>query len=109
MDLWLSFSVDRASEPAVWLPILRVAICTNEILISCLQFITIYIYFLKKNLNIYCWPSDKVLCVCVFSSHPFWTSMDVPAGVTQEEGHTGFLIHLPSAVRALVLTKIESI
>ena len=27
--------------------------------------------------------------------------MDVPAGVTQEEGHTGFLTHLPSAVRAL--------
>ena len=38
----------------------------------------------------------------VFSSYPFWTSMDVPAGVTQEEGHTGFLIHLPSAVRALI-------
>ena len=32
----------------------------------------------------------------------FWTSssLDVPAGVTQEEGHTGFLIHLLSAVRA---------
>ena len=28
--------------------------------------------------------------------------MDVPAGVTQEEGHTEFLIHLPSAVRALI-------
>ena len=43
-------------------------------------------------------------CVCVFSSHLFWTSssLDVPAGVTQEEGHTGFLIHLPSAVRALI-------
>ena len=43
-------------------------------------------------------------CVCVFSSHPFWTSssLDVPAGVTQEEGHTGFVIHLPSAVRALI-------
>ena len=43
-------------------------------------------------------------CMCVFSSHPFWTSssLDVPAGVTQEEGHTGFLIHLPSAVRALI-------
>ena len=42
--------------------------------------------------------------MCVFSSHPFWTSssLDVPAGVTQEEGHTGFLIHLPSAVRALM-------
>ena len=28
--------------------------------------------------------------------------MDVPAGVTQEEGHTRFLIHLLSAVLALV-------
>ena len=28
--------------------------------------------------------------------------VDAPAGVTQEEGHTGFLIHLPSAVLALV-------
>ena len=28
--------------------------------------------------------------------------MDVPARVTQEEGHTGFLIHLLSAVRALI-------
>ena len=46
----------------------------------------------------------KMLCVCVFSSHSFWTScsLDVPAGVTQEEGHTGFLIHLLSAVRALI-------
>ena len=44
-----------------------------------------------------------VLCVCVFSSHSFWTSssLDVLAGVTQEEGRTGFLIHLPSAVHAL--------
>ena len=40
----------------------------------------------------------------VFSSHSFWTSssLDVPAGVTQEEGHTGFLIHLLSAVRGLI-------
>ena len=43
------------------------------------------------------------VCVCVFSSHSFWTSssLDVPAGVTQE-GHTGFPIHLLSAVRALI-------
>ena len=42
--------------------------------------------------------------MCVFSPHLFWTSssLGVPAGVTQEEGHTGFLIHLPSAVRALI-------
>ena len=47
---------------------------------------------------------SSIYYVCVFSSHPFWTSssLDVPAGVTQEEGHTGFLIHLPSAVRALI-------
>ena len=46
-----------------------------------------------------------LVCVCcVFSSHSFWTSssLDVPAGVTQEEGHTGFFIHLLSAVRALI-------
>ena len=42
--------------------------------------------------------------VCMFSSHSFWTSssLDVPAGVTQEEGHARFLIHLLSAVRALI-------
>ena len=47
---------------------------------------------------------DVCVCVCVFSSHLFWTSssLDVPTGVTQEEGRTGFLIHLPSAVRALI-------
>ena len=42
-------------------------------------------------------------CVCflpIHSGHAI--SLDVPAGVTQEEGHTGFLIHLLSAVRALI-------
>ena len=43
-----------------------------------------------------------VCVVCVFSSHSFWTSMDVPAGVTQEEGNTGFSIHFLSAVLALI-------
>ena len=45
-----------------------------------------------------------IVCVCVFSSHSFWTSssLDVPTGVTHEEGHTGFFIHLLSAVRALI-------
>ena len=46
------------------------------------------------------------VCVCVSSSYLFWTSafslVDVPAGVTQEEGRTGFLIHLPSVVLALI-------
>ena len=44
------------------------------------------------------------MCVSVFSSHSFWTSssLGIPAGVTQEEGHTGFFIHLLSAVCALI-------
>ena len=44
-----------------------------------------------------------IVCVCLFSSHSFWTSssLDVPAGVTQEEGHTGIFIHL-FAGRALI-------
>ena len=49
--------------------------------------------------------TSRVECVlCVFSSHSFWTSssLDEPAGVTQEEGHAGFFIHLLSAVRALI-------
>ena len=43
-----------------------------------------------------------VVCVCVVD--PFILDVrfvDVPAGVTQEEGHTGFL-HFPSAVLALI-------
>ena len=49
------------------------------------------------------WQVTMCVRVCVFSSYSFWTSssLDVPAGVTQEEGHTGFLIHL-STVRALI-------
>ena len=44
-----------------------------------------------------------IVCVCMFYSHSSWTSslLDVLAGVTQEEGHIGLLIHLLSAVRAL--------
>ena len=46
-----------------------------------------------------------VVCVCVVI--PLFILdvrlVDVPAGVTQEAGHTGFLIHLlPSAVLALI-------
>ena len=45
------------------------------------------------------------VCVCVFSSHLFWTSTDVPAGATQEEGNTGFSIHLLSTVLALIFSR----
>ena len=56
--------------------------------------------FTTRQLDI---PLIYRVCVCVFSSRSFWasSSLDVPAGVTQEEGHTGFL-HLLSAVRALI-------
>ena len=42
------------------------------------------------------------VCFCVFFPFILDIKLDVPAGVTQEEGHTGFLIHLLSAVRALI-------
>ena len=44
------------------------------------------------------------VCMCVFYPHSFWTSssLDVTAGVTQEEGNTGFPFHLLSAVHAFV-------
>ena len=68
-------------------------------------------YSMKNLITCFQLSPDVCVCVCVFSSHPFWTSssLDVPAGVTQEEGHTGFLIHLPSAVRALIFvaTRIQ--
>ena len=73
--------------------------------------ISLGVYFLEESCLELCGPclyqrvrSLECVCCVVFSSHPFWTSssLDVPAGVTQEEGHTGFLIHLPSAVRALI-------
>ena len=48
----------------------------------------------------------RVECVCVCVLFPFIleasSSSDVPAGVAQEEGHAGFFIYLPSAVRALI-------
>ena len=44
-----------------------------------------------------------VCVVCVFIQFIMDVRLvDVPAGVTQEEGHTGFLIHHPSAVLALI-------
>ena len=61
------------------------------------NWVVVHTYFLEGNTVQY--------SVCyVFSFHSFWTSssLDVPAGVTQEEGHTGFLIHLLSAERALI-------
>ena len=47
----------------------------------------------------------RYLCVCVYVVIPFILDVrlvDVPAGVTQEEGHSRFLIRLPSAVFALI-------
>ena len=43
------------------------------------------------------------MCVCVFFPYILGVRLaDIPAGVTQEKGHTGFLIHLPSAVLSLI-------
>ena len=45
------------------------------------------------------------MCVCVCVFFPFILDVrlvDVLARVTQGEGHTGFLIHLPSAMIILI-------
>ena len=45
------------------------------------------------------------VCVCVCVFFPFILDVrlvDVPAGVTKEEGQRGFLIHLPSVVLAFI-------
>ena len=42
------------------------------------------------------------LYVSVFFPFILDIKLDISAGVTQEEGHTGFFIHFPSAVRALI-------
>ena len=53
------------------------------------------------------------MCVCVFSSHSFWTSssLDVRAGVTQEEGRIGLiavigLIALIAVIALLAVTTV---
>ena len=43
-------------------------------------------------------PGDRPMCVCVF--FPF--ILDIKFVGRTSRGHTGFFIHLPSAVRALV-------
>ena len=68
--------------------------------------------FLVRSFQPFLSLVDREVDICVrfnrppqcFSSKLFWTSssLDVPAGVTQWEGHTRFLTHLPSAVRALI-------
>ena len=54
------------------------------------------------------------VCVCVCIFFPFILDarlVDVPAGVTQKQGQTGVLVHLPSAVLALMFlaSRIQSV
>ena len=96
------FGVPALAETCLWRPLTLACVLNLEVHFTS---------FKMNKLSFKLFGADffsiwkKRLCfVCVFSSHSFWTSssLDVPAGVTQEEGHTGFLIHLLSAVRALI-------
>ena len=82
--LYLHFDCARRSTPSLEVSIPTVFSCHHVVM--CLT-----------------WSVWSVFCLCVFSSHSCLTSssLDVPAGVTQEEGHIGFIIHL-SAVRASI-------
>ena len=74
--------------------------------VKCLTFLH-RTFDVGENIGRSKWSFSTALSVCVFSAHSFWTSssLDVPAEVTQEEGHTGFFIHLLSAVRALIFSR----
>ena len=79
----------------------------TRLIYTLLYVMIIHTYIEEGRIMLSAWHTRTVVpvvCLCVFSSHPFWTSssLDVPAGVTQEEGHTGFFIHLLSAVRAFI-------
>ena len=63
---------------------------------------TVYTVVQQYILVDYCLLVQVCVCVCVFSSHSFWTSIDIPAGVTQGGGNTGFSIHLLSTVLVLI-------
>ena len=56
---------------------------------------------LSDDIDPFPWQRESPRSSNVFFSHLFWTSssLDVPA---EEEAHTGFLIHPPSAVHAFV-------
>ena len=53
----------------------------------------------------------NLVCVCAYVVISLILDVrfvDAPAGVTQEEGHTGFL-HLPSAVLALIFYVVAEV
>ena len=64
----------------------------------------IHIYGSRRKVLV---ASSMRYVLCVLSSDLFWmsSSLDIPAGVTQKEGHTGFFIHLPSAVHASIFSR----
>ena len=72
-----------------------------DVLFVIIIFFFCFLFFLRAS---FAGRRAEVIGVhCVFI--PFILDVrlvDVPAGVTQEEGHTAFLTHLPSAVLALI-------
>ena len=87
---------DGAADPVSLDQILRHArgqekiIFPVQLITSRIGNLTRLIYTLLYVMTTHTLPPYLCVCVCVFSSHSFWTSssLDVPAGVTQEEGHT---------------------
>ena len=62
-------------------------------------------YCLKKNQNAPRPSEHPPVSIGVCGVIPFNLDVrfvDAPAGVTQDEGHTGFLIHLPAVILALI-------
>ena len=93
------YSNQQGSNQITAKPIHSIIKCRNDCDIPQIHFQIYYSALFAHEVVV---DSHIKLMVLVFSSHSFWTSMDVPAGVTQEEGQTGFFIHLLPAVRAFI-------
>ena len=66
-------------------------------------------FSLNTRYNNYIIISEEwCVCVCMCGVIPFILGVrlvDVPVGVSQKEGHTGFLIHLPFGMLVLIFSR----
>ena len=87
------------------LPSIKMQLKQVQLIFNTIRSLSILLVVWHMRFGIYIYTYIYIyMCVRVCVVIPFILDVrlvDAPAGVTQEEGHTGFL-HLPSAVLALV-------
>ena len=100
-------AIQRAGLPILTTAVPLVAMQVDDLsTISLSSTFSFFLFKAKKRISVITSSGIVFYCLkknCFFSSYSLWTStsLDVPAGVTQEEGQRGFFIHFLYAVRAL--------